>query len=509
MITTCRSNSGSVLITSLIFGFALFAAVSGYVYLSTHSMKMANRTFHLNSAMNLAEAGMEEGLHALNKFKLTSAATKDYTAFDNWTTNIDGDGDGFALDAKRTFSGSTYFNSNQGTIGEFTVIVTSWELIEVSGTEPEPTIIVRARSSIANQGVIEKVVRANTKRRSLFAGGLVSRRDIRFVGNFASVDSYNGNFGPYEYDTGTIGAKEAAEDVSGPASFNPDGIVNRFGNAIVASADIGVDLGNADVWGKVWTSGPAPDLGPNGTIADLGSAQGTEDPNRISTDFQAQFPVYDPPGDGTMPLTSLPSPDASGVIEVGNAGSNIPVIYRLTSTTLTGGERLHVVGPVRIYWTGNFRATAGTAGIDIDPMPQLFTNAVMTKLSDPIVPPLQVWVGGDFKVGVGGISSDYTTAASLQIYGTAPEPAGTTGTQSVEIQGAGGKLSASVYAPNADLTINGGDDVFGAFVANSIDVMGNAKFHYDESLAEKGTGKFGLRNWRELLTPAGRSAYAW
>jgi hypothetical protein len=508
MNISTRRHRGSVLITSIIFGFALMAAVAGYVYLTTQSMKMANRTFHLNSAMNLAEAGVEEGLFALNTFKGLSTLPKNYAAYTNWTTNVDGDGDGFALDAKRAFSGSTYFKSNQGTIGEFTVIVTSWELNEISGSEPEPTIIVRARSSIANGGVIEKYVRAKAKRRSLFAGGLVSRRDIRFVGNLASADSYDANLGPYEADTGTLGVKETAEDVSGPATLTPDGIVNRFGNAIVASADIGVDLGNADVWGKVWTSGPAPDLGPNGTIADLGSAQGTEDPNRISTDFQAQFPTYDPPADGTAAVTTLPVA-VGGVITIGNAGSSIPVIYRLASTTLNGGDRLRVVGPVRIYWTGNFRANAGTAGIDIDTMPQLFTNAVMTKLINPIVPPLQVWVGGDFRVGVGGISSAYTTAASFQIYGTAPLPSGVTGTQEITIQGAGGVMAASVYAPNADLTINGGDDVFGAFVANSIDVMGNAKFHYDESLADKGSGKFGLESWRELLTPVQRTGYNW
>jgi hypothetical protein len=49
----------------------------------------------------------------------------------------------------------------------------------------------------------------------------------------------------------------------------------------------------------------------------------------------------------------------------------------------------------------------------------------------------------------------------------------------------------------------------GSIVANNITVVGNAAFHYDESLANWGANNpYGIVKWRELLTAADRAAYA-
>lgn len=498
-MTTSLPNlrSGSVLITSVIFGFALMAAVGGYIYLTSQALRMANRTFHMNASLNLAEAGVEEGLYALNSFQGLSTGPKIYAAFTNWT-KADYDGDG-REDAKRTFS---YFSSNQGTTGQFTVIVTDWELLNQKVNPPK--IIVRAQSSVVREGVIEKVVRATTSRRSLFSNSLMARRDIRFNGNNASVDSFDSNLGPYEPDLPVLGVKEMIEDVNG------DGTVNRFGNATVASASVGVNLGNADVWGAVATSGPWPNVGPNGTIADIGASQGTVDPNRVSTDFQANFPVLTPDSGGS-PITSLPPKQQDPVtgasyIEIGVAGASAPQIYSLSGDIAlknSTGSTLRIIGPVRIILAGSLTASAGGTGIDIKLMPQLFTTAAATVLVNDNVPPMQLWIGGDLTLTGQGVTNPYQNAASAQIYGTAAVPSGSTGTQSFKIAG-NGQLSATVWAPNADLTIVGNGAVFGSFVANTVTASGNAEFHYDESLATNGTGKFSIALWRELITPAQR-----
>jgi hypothetical protein len=65
-----------------------------------------------------------------------------------------------------------------------------------------------------------------------------------------------------------------------------------------------------------------------------------------------------------------------------------------------------------------------------------------------------------------------------------------------------------IYAPASDVTINGDPDVFGSIVANNIDVVGNASFHYDEALANfGGNNPWGVVKWRELTSSTDRGLY--
>ncbi len=57
------------------------------------------------------------------------------------------------------------------------------------------------------------------------------------------------------------------------------------------------------------------------------------------------------------------------------------------------------------------------------------------------------------------------------------------------------------------MKINGNGDVCGSVVANDITLVGNAAFHYDESLADfGGNNPFRISLWREITSAAGRSA---
>jgi hypothetical protein len=48
----------------------------------------------------------------------------------------------------------------------------------------------------------------------------------------------------------------------------------------------------------------------------------------------------------------------------------------------------------------------------------------------------------------------------------------------------------------------------GSVVANKITLVGNAAFHYDESLARReSTEPFTIQKWRELTTEAERATY--
>ena len=80
--------------------------------------------------------------------------------------------------------------------------------------------------------------------------------------------------------------------------------------------------------------------------------------------------------------------------------------------------------------------------------------------------------------------------------------------QDIQIAG-NGVLSALVYAPQGSVKINGNGDVCGSVIANDITLVGNAAFHYDESLAEMDGGNpFRISRWQELTSAADRATYS-
>ena len=122
---------------------------------------------------------------------------------------------------------------------------------------------------------------------------------------------------------------------------------------------------------------------------------------------------------------------------------------------------------------------------------------------------LQVYGSGDFKIAGNGVMNGGATNATAnqpincQFYGTK-----TTGVQDIQIAG-NGVLNAVVYAPQGSVKINGNGDVGGSIVANDITCVGNAYFHYDESLANfGGNNPLRISRWKELTAAADRATYA-
>ena len=112
---------------------------------------------------------------------------------------------------------------------------------------------------------------------------------------------------------------------------------------------------------------------------------------------------------------------------------------------------------------------------------------------------LVLYVHGDFEVSGNGYANANYMTESFVIYGTNNDD------DDVEftLNGSAG-LSAAVYAPNADLTVNGGGSgpgFSGAAVAKEIHLNGGVVFHYDEGL-DSFTGNdpnFKLKSWYELV----------
>src|SRR5687768_4673716 len=93
--TSRRGERGSVLLVAILFCALIAISLGSYVALNTHSLKMANRSFYLSEAMNMAESGLEEVIWSFNQTRDGST-----TAWDGWDRS-----DG--LSAKRTFTDFT------------------------------------------------------------------------------------------------------------------------------------------------------------------------------------------------------------------------------------------------------------------------------------------------------------------------------------------------------------------------------------------------------------------
>lgn len=286
------SRKGAVLMMVVIFTIIISVTVGTYLQISLNEMRMADRSFHANSCINLAEAGVEEGLFALNH--------------DDWT---DWDTDG--NDRTRLLSN---INLGRNSTGTMQIRVVNWE---------SPTPIIRAQGTASFvHGSVSKQLEVQLRQRTPFANGLTARQWVRFVGGNAYVDSYRSDVGYDPSDHGDNGGV-------GSVSVEPDA----------------VDIGNATIWGFVATGGAVPDVGPGGKILGFDTPIGVDvDPNRIATDFSSDFEDVEAPYSIGWPiLTST----------IGLSTSTTPIDYKVSNLNLSGNSTLRIAGPVRIVVDGD------------------------------------------------------------------------------------------------------------------------------------------------------------
>ena len=459
------SRRGAVLITALLLATGLAIAIGSYVQITSTNLKISGRAFHNNSAMNLAETGLEEAMWSINQNMAGNAS-----AWSGWTLN--------GSEATRTFGP---FDLAQNTVGYTRVYVSS---TLTSGAIP--TVVAKASITPPNQASVDKWVSIILRQRSIFASGLVAKKSLTFHGNNASVDSWNSK------PSGTVIPYSAGV---------------RHDAGTVASLSVAVDMvlvNNADIWGYVATGYLSDDVsgnvGANGSVLGTTSAaqdksswvNANVDPSRISTDFTSSLSAVTAPTATYTALgnvsNNLTLPQAGDVAAADGKYYYSATGVSLTNKTLTVGSNKAVV----LVATGDVSTGGGSGSIQINNGGSLALYAAA-----------DVTLSGN---GVANGTASATTATTqqpvnFQIWGTS------TTSQSINIKG-NGVLSAVVYAPNASLFINGNGDVEGSFVANDVVMVGNAAFHYDESLGQfGGRSPYGISKWTELTSATQRATY--
>jgi hypothetical protein len=397
---------------------------------------MAAQSQAWNAAMAAAEAGVEEALAQINAGYGTNYVP--YTKF-NWGVNVDG----------------TYGPHDATLVtGSYSVIISNDfpPTIYSSGTSVVPLL----------NRPVTRTVRVTTKLAPAFANAMAALQNITFNGNNIAVDSY---------DSSQPGVHATLGGMYDPAT--------RMAGGNVSSTFGAIDVGNANINGKVLTGplAPLPSVGANGFVGDLNWTGPGIEPGWYANDFNMDFPDVDMPD-----ITGWLIPDSMGTTNAYVLGTGKYVLNG--DLSLHSGDVMLVTGVAKLFVSGGVMMNgSGTSGSKI----------VITA-------------GSSLEIYVAGASSSFTqvnidpagcNASSFQYYGL---PSNT----SVGWSG-NASYAGTIYAPEATFTLSGsGDpknptDYQGSCVVNSVKMNGHFKFHYDENLQRIGPW-MGYKpvTWREL-----------
>lgn len=435
-----------MLIVTLLVLAMLALGVGSYLSLNLNTSRLARRSYQQNAAFHLAEAGAEEAVWSFNR-----AHAKQPDAWAGWT-----------VQGAAAWRRLEDFDFGGGTQGSVKIYVNNTN--PAAGSKPQAIAV----AEVGSQGLAAntRMIEVTLGRRSFFAAGIVALNVVKFAGTNTTVDSWN---------------SDPDKDPATDAVPYSEAVRNDHGSiATTAVQNNAMLVNHADVWGHVATGGAAPEVGTNGSVLGADSPPDVQiDPARVSTDFSADLPVLGAPLDGT-PIVAV---DATlGIIDQTTK-------WRCNSISLSGNQTLTILGDVTLTLT----ATVGSA-LDVT------GNA---SILIPEGSSLTLYAEADIKIAGKGLANANNRPASCRLIGTGTNPGG----QSVHVAG-NGALKAALYAPNADVQVNGNGDVMGAVVGRTVTFTGNAAFHYDESLAYEGEdAPFGVTRWRELTNATDRAVW--
>ena len=288
---------------------------------------------------------------------------------------------------------------------------------------------------------------------SPFAAAIVAKQQISMTDHNIVIDSYD--------STDSTKSTNGQWDVT---KRQQQGDIATDGTLIAA--------GDAQVFGSASTN--------NGTVTGFSNITG-----EIRTDFWEDLPSVNAPTWSSFTVSPSSGGNGTTLTSTTTRGAKR---YKLTDITLAGNGTLTITGTstattyVDIWVTGDI-SLKGNGQIQLDP------NVIAT-----------FWVGGSVDLGGNGMqngngNTDDRPSHNL-IYGIKP----TSGTQSIKLHG-NGNMEASVYAPDADVSLSGGGSsgaFSGSVVGNTVSMNGVYQVHYDESLLFTGPpSDFKIASWFE------------
>lgn len=323
-INLAPANRGSVLVISLVVCVILLISLTSYLTLVSDENRAVGRTQAWNSAMPMAEAGVEEALT-----QLQYAGSTINLATNGWTLGSDG-----MYHKSRTMNSSGYYS--------VAIQPAAFPVIWSTGC------VVASISP----GYIKRLVKVQVTPSSLFGQGITSKGTIALSGG-AYLDSYSVTNGVYDMVPGDQAVALTDTNIAGAVSLSGSPYISGY-----------VETGPGPTSG----SGSTLSTGGNGIVGDTNyiASGGSGSPNaqagHYNNNANFQFNNVSAPTFSTYytSFTSLGSSNIAGVWGQTNC-------YVVSSTPIP----LYIYGNVTIYCTGSVSIT-GQGFIDI------MTNSTLT-----------------------------------------------------------------------------------------------------------------------------------
>jgi len=515
-----RPLQGNTLIMTVVVTALIGLVLAAYLTLVSHQNATNQRSQAWNSAIPVVEAGLEHALAHLNANIGADLARDGWTA--NGTTYVHGrtiGSDGYYVAVI-----TNYFPGVNVSAPEVTAVAYVAAPLMAAAPVPGP-FLAAVGVTTASQVSLIRGVHIRCSMDALFARGLVAKDNIDMNGNGVTTDSFD-SMDPAHSNNGRY-------DPNKPRKAKGD----------IASTGGLVEVGNADIYGHVAT-------GPNGSFS-IGSGGRVGDTNWVpsggtnvqpgwyANDLNFQVPDvqvpftggYFTPSGGTITnssstpntniVTTIPYPGGvtgsittntitSSTYPVGSPGpitTNYSKKGAITGYTyptfsypyVTYSTNNSVVSYDYILDDGNYMLTSLNGTVYVRGNAKLYVNGTTCNMTDMDIKPGNVFnlYSSAPSVSIGGNNSVYSdnTADAFTFWGL---PTCT----SISISG-NGSFNGTIYAPQADMTLNGGGnntvDLVGAAVVKSATLNGHFNFHYDEALARIGPSRgYIISTWDEL-----------
>lgn len=489
-----KIHGGAMLITMVIVGIAATTVVA-YLYLVQGEYTTAARSQTWNSAMVLAEAGVEDAMAMVNKYTGTS------TSLTNWSSTATADGwtvSGNVYHMSRTNDGVGYYDvyvTNVVDLVNFTFTPCILSIGQAYWNVSSPTIGSGISSNVVvasyTGNAIRKVfVRATGD--SSAAGGLTAQYVMNFNGNKSTVDSYN--------SADPSASLWHTNWFFNGANYGTYSSTYRTANVIVGTDGQLLDAAGASIYGYVNTGpGGSVSIQSGGSVGDL-SWIGSNPNAPVHTGIQSGhqrddmnilFPPVSLPTASTW--LSIPQP-TNFTIRVGGllyTNNNNPYKSNKSSSYTIGGADYSLIitninGNPGTPTNKIYYAYASQLGqslfIDASNVVLSLPNGIGLNSGDNLTintnASIAIYSGSDISTGNGLVNNNYQYAGALAIYGLP-------NCKNISF-GGNAALTVNLYAPAASVSFNGGGsttyDVCGAMMVANITVNGHYNFHFDEVL---------------------------
>lgn len=317
-----------------------------------------------------------------------------------------------------------------------------------------------------------------------FVEGLFSKDTLTFNGK-TGTDAYDSRLGSYASQAVNHDSGGTYADGGGHIGSN-EGIVLHGssvlirGNAIPGPLHSTSMSGNPDIWG---------DILPRRATIEL--------PAVARSEFEAAFAA----NDNAELLAGGASSGGTSGSSSGNGNGNGKGKGKGKGG---GGSSGSTGGGNAAYDPTTYSiSSSGQGEIELAGGTYFFTDVRLTGQSVLRVNgPSEIYITGDLDLSGGGVINGTGRPLDLRVFvhPYAIVPGHTPSSSTIKVRG-GSSAALALYAPGADLTVAGGGDIFGSFIAATVTIAGNTRFHYDKSMGETYvTGEATLERlyWRDL-----------